>query len=323
MDVTFHMLALDVLSGRPEPAGSAPDLVDAYEVWGYRLNPGAVAIIRYFDGGSAVACAAFIPDEITGDDRFARAVDRLIALRVPGSPAGTANGRLSDLELLDAVPAFERLGRALALDLARRGVETHPGLSGHPSDFTVGYLEALRTLDPAHSPDMGNSPVFAKIAGQLLSDQARLRWTLARARAHSEHIDVLVHVGYPAATVLVHFHGGAEPPDIAVYVPPIEDSGAHDEILADVRELIAVRALDGPDPLPQPADSRFRRLPQDRVVPQLQILLKQIDAGEGCMHDFPPAADAGARPDVHGDVDVDEPGDPEDDPGSRNRRTMH
>ena len=32
MDVTFHMLALDVLSGRPVPRGSAPDLEDFYEV---------------------------------------------------------------------------------------------------------------------------------------------------------------------------------------------------------------------------------------------------------------------------------------------------
>jgi hypothetical protein len=286
MDVTFHMLALDVLSGRPEPAGSAPDLVDSYEVWGYRHHLGAVAIIRSFDAGAAIACGAFMPDEVASDARFAQAVDRLVELRIPGASFPSATGRLSDLELLDTIPAFERIARALALDLGRKGLETHPALSGKPSEYTLGYLETLRLFDPSHVDDEGNSPLFEAMADALLEDPEGLRWTGARERSGEERIEVLVHATYPAATLLAHFRGPGEPPAVAAYLPPLDDDVAHDRIIDDVRGLLAARAFDSPAPLPLPANGAFRRLGHDRALAQLESILEDISSGDGCMHDF-------------------------------------
>jgi len=310
MDVTFHMLALDVLSGRPEPHGSAPNLVDSYEVWGYRHHPNAVAIIRSFDGGAAVACAAFIPHELIADERFPRAVERLMELRVPGASFKSSMGNLSDLELLETIPAFERIARALALDLERKGLETHPGLTGTPSDVTLGYLETLRMLDPFDEGEEGNPPLFEGMASKFLGEPERLRWTGARERANDERMEVLVHVANPAATVLVHFRSPSDPPTVAAYLPALDDETAHDRIVDDVRAMITARALTGAAPAPLPSNGQFRRLGPDRALAQLEAILDDIEGGEGCMHDFVPGPDPSAP-------------DPDKDSAEGARRMMH
>jgi hypothetical protein len=312
MDVTFHMLALDVLSGRPEPAGSAPSLVDSYEVWGYRHHPAAVAIIRSFDAGAAVACGAFMPDDVAADERFAHAVDRLVELRIPAAAVVAGAGRLSDLELLDAVPAFQRIAHALALDLARKGVETHPAMNGSPSDYTLDYLETLRFLDPSRVADEGNSPLFEAMADALLEDPDGLRWTGARERLGEERIEVMVHASYPAATLLAHFRASGEPPAIAAYLPPLDDDAIHDRIIDDIRGLVVARALGTATPLPLPVGGAFRRLGHDRALAQLESILEDIGGGDGCMHDFP------FGPETEGPAE-----DPESDPTDGTRRMMH
>ncbi len=286
MEVTFHMLALDVLSGRPEPSGSAPDLVDSYEVWGYRHHANAVAIIRSFDGGDAVACAAFLPDEIATDERFAGAVERLLELRVPGISFQSSTGKLSDLELLGTVGAFERIARALALDTDRRGVETHRRLVGKPSDLTLSYLGTLRTLDPSAEYEEDTSPLFEAMAQNLIDEPERLRWSGARERTKSERMEVLVHVANPAATVLVHFGLSSDPPAVAAYLPPLDDEALHDRIVDDVRAMIAARGLAGESPAPLPSDGKFRRLGNDRALAQLEAVLDDIENAEGCVHNF-------------------------------------
>jgi hypothetical protein len=310
MDVTFHMLALDVLSGRPEPRGSAPDLVDSFEVWAYRHNPDAVAIIRSFDAGAAVAYGAFMPNEIATDERFARAVERLVKLRVPGAAVKSSTGKLSDLELLETVPAFERIARALALDSERKGLETRPGLTGTPSDVTLGYLETLRMLDPFDGDEEGNSPLFEVMAGKLLEEPERLRWTGARERANDERMEVLVHAANPAATVLVHFRSPSDLPAVAAYLPPLENSTAHDRIVDDVHAMITARALAVGPPTPLASTGQFRRLGHDRALAQIAAILDDIKSGEGCMHDFAPGPDPGAP-------------DPDDDSSEGGRRMMH
>jgi hypothetical protein len=301
MDVTFHMLALDVLSGRPEPRGSAPDLVDSYEVWGYRHHANAVAIIRSFEAGAAVACAAFMPDGVAADDRFARAVERLVELRVPGAAPKSSAGKISDLELLDTVPAFERIARALALDIERKGLEIHPVLLGTPSDLTLGYLETLRLLDPFDEDDEGTSPLFEAMATNFREESERLRWSGARERAQSERMEVLVHVANPAATVLVHFGLPSDPPTVAAYLPPFDDDSSHDRIVDDVRAMIAARGLDGETPAPLPSNGPFRRLGNERALAQLESILDDIAGGDGCVHEFVLGPDASAS-----DPDTDE-----------------
>jgi hypothetical protein len=286
MDVTFHMLALDVLSGRPEPRGSTPDLVDSYEVWGYRHHANAVAIIRSFEAGAAVACAAFMPDEVATDGRFARAVERLVELRVPGTSGKSSTGKLSDLELLDTIPAFERIARALALDIERKGLETQPGLVGTPGDLTLGYLETLRLLDPFDDGDEGTSPLFEAMATNFLEEPERLRWSGAREQARAERMEVLVHVANPAVTVLVHFGLPADPPTVAAYLPPLDDDAAHDRVVDDVRAMIAARGLAEKAPAPLPSNGQFRRLGNDRSLAQLEAILDDVEAGDGCTHEF-------------------------------------
>jgi hypothetical protein len=286
MDVTFHMLALDVLSGRPEPSGSAPDLVDAYEVWGYRHHPNAVAIIRSFDAGGAIACAAFSPNDVADDNRFSGAVQRLVELRVPGALKLPQQGQLSDLELLDTVPAFERLARGLALHLERRGLESHLGMAGSPSDRSLGYLETLRMLDPFEEGEEGTSPVFEAMAVNFLEEPERLRWSGARENAKTERMEILVHVANPAVTVLVHFGLPSDPPTVAAYLPPFDDDSSHDRTLDDVRAMIAERGLAGGTRAPLPNNGQFRRLGNDRAIAQLEATLEDIEGGQGCMHDF-------------------------------------
>jgi hypothetical protein len=310
MDVTFHMLALDVLSGRPEPRGSAPDLVDSYEVWAYRHHPDAVAIIRSFDAGAAVACGAFMPNEVATDERFARAVERLVELRVPGAAVRSSTGKLSDLELLETVPAFERIARALALDVERKGLETHPGLIGTPSDVTLGYLETLRILDPFDGDGEGNSPLFEELADKFLKEPERLRWTGARERANDERMEVLVHAANPAATVLVHFRSPSDLPTVAAYLPPLDDNIAHDGIIDDVHAMITARALAVGAPAPLASTGRFRRLGHDRALAQIEAILDDIKSGEGCMHDFAPGPEPSAP-------------DPDNDSSEGARRMMH
>ena len=310
MDVTFHMLALDVLSGRPEARGSAPDLVDSYEVWGYRHHASAVAIIRSFEAGAAVACAAFMPAEIATDERFARAVERLVELRVPGAAPKSLAGRLSDLELLDTVAAFERIARALALDIERKGTETHPVMLGTPSDITLGYLETLRLLDPFDEDEAGTSPLFEAMAVNFLEEPERLRWSGARERAKSERMEVLVHVANPAATVLVHFGLPSDPPSVAAYVPPLDDDSAHDRIVDDVRAMIAARGLAGESPASLPSNGQFRRLGNDRALAQLESILDDIEGGDGCVHEFV----VGPGPSAP---------DPDTDEGASSRPTTH
>lgn len=295
MDVTFHMLALDVLSGRPEPRGSVPDLVDAYEVWGYRHHPSAVVIIRSFDAGAAIACAAFGPDAVTCDERFTGAVQRLVELRIPGALITPLVGKLSDLELLDTIPAFERIARALALHLERKGLESHLGIGGNPSDLSLGYLETLRLLDPFDEDhdEEGSSPIFEAMAENFLEEPGRLRWTGARERAKSERMEVLVHVAFPAATVLVHFGLPPDPPTVAAYLPPLDDEVSHDRIIDDVRAMIRARSLAGGTPAPLPNNGQFRRLGNDRAVAQLEAILDDIEGGDG-MH---ARLRAGAGPD--------------------------
>jgi len=286
MDVTFHMLALDVLSGRPEPRGSAPDLVDSYEVWGYRHHANAVAIIRSFEGGAAVACAAFMPNEVATDERFARAVERLVEMRIPGASPKPSAGKLSDLELLDIVPAFERIARALALDTEEKGIEAHLALMGTPADLTLGYLETLRLLNPYDGDEEGTSPLFEAMAANFLEEPERLRWSGARERAKSERMEVLVHVANPAATVLVHFGLPSDPPTVAAYIPPLDDETLHDRILDDVRAMVTARDFAGTSPAPLPSNGQFRRLGNDRALAQLEAILDDIERGEGCVHDF-------------------------------------
>lgn len=286
MDVTFHMLALDVLSGRPEPRGSAPDLVDAYEVWGYRHDANAVAIIRSFEGGAAVACAAFMPNEVATDERFARAVERLVELRMPGTSPKPLAGKLSDLQLLDIVPAFERVARALALDTEEKGFEAHLALMGTPSDLTLGYLETLRLLNPYDGDEEGSSPLFEAMATNFLEEPERLRWSGARERAKSERMEVLVHVANPAATVLVHFGLPSDQPTVAAYVPPLDDETLHDRIIDDVRAMITARGFSGESPAPLPSNGQFRRLGNDRAAAQLEAILDDVERGNGCVHDF-------------------------------------
>jgi hypothetical protein len=310
MDVTFHMLALDVLSGRPEPRGSAPNQVDSYEVWAYRHHPSAVAIIRSYDAGAAMACAAFMPDELATDGRFARAVERLVELRGPGVSIQSSTGKLSDLELLDIVPAFERIARALAWDIEQRGLETHPGLAGTPSDVTLRYLEALRMLDPFDEDEERNSPLFEAMAENFLEEPDRLRWTGARERAKSERMEVLVHVANPAVTVLVHFGLPSDPPTVAAYLPPLDDETSHDRLVDDVRAMITARGFTGAAPAPLPSNGQFRRLGNDRALAQLEAILDDIERGDGCMHDFVTGQDAGAP-------------DPDKDSSDGTRKTTH
>jgi hypothetical protein len=304
------MLALDVLSGRPEPRGSAPDLVDSYEVWGYRHHVNAVAIIRSFEAGAAVACAAFMPDEVATDARFAQAVERLVQLRVPGAAPTSSTGKLSDLELLDTVPAFERIARALALGIERKGLEAHPVLFGTPSDLTLGYLETLRLLDPSGEDEEGTSPLFEAMATNFLEEPERLRWSGARERAKSERMEVLVHVANPAATVLVHFGLPSDPPTVVAYLPPFDDETSHDRIVDDVRAMITARGFAGATPTPLPSNGQFRRLGNDRALAQLESILDEIEGGNGCVHEFVMGPDPSAP-------------DPDTDEAARSPRLTH
>lgn len=291
--VGFRLLALDALSGRPAARGSAPALDDTYELWRYRHAPHALLVLRGYESGAVIAAAALVPRVAAGavaldEARFEGAVQRLLALRVPGLTPASGAGLLSDLELLDGVVAFEALGRGL-WSLAREEATDRPiGLYGEPSADTLDELDTWRLVEGG-ADDLADGEAetdFEYLAARLLEAPERLQWTGARERTRAERYEVLVHSAEPDLTVLLYFPPDALPPEVAVFLPNLDDDARHEELLTDVETLLTERALAGPAPKPLPPQGRFRRLGPARALDQVDFACEALENGEGCAHAY-------------------------------------
>ena len=274
---SFRALALDVLSGVPQPHGSAPDLPDSYEVWSFRHDATATVVLRLFDDGRAALLGAIAPDDDAFDaGRFFGAAYRLLASRMPDVVQGGLEGRLSDLEPLGVAAAMERLGRALGLEHTADVRELTTNLLGEASAETLAAYEEIRLLDPR--AEEGAASRFAGIAGEVVELGGDALWTHRKERAGAPRIEVLEHRDHPGALLLVDFGEAADPVEVAGYVPG--DAPALDGFVADARRLLEQRAIfDAPRPLPE--GGPFRRVANSRAVHAVETALDALDAGTG------------------------------------------
>lgn len=275
---SFRALALDLLSGVPLPHGSAPDLVDSYEVWAYRHEPLATVLLRFFDGGRAVVLGAIAPDVETFDaGRFFAAAYQLLATKAPAAIEGATEGRLSDLEPLDVAAAMARLGRALGLEHTADVHELTTDLLGEASPETLDAFEDIRLLDPRAQSSA--AALFAAIAGDVVEVGGDVLWTRRKERADEPRIEVLEHREHARALLLIDWGAGDEPVEVAAYLPgpPREPSA----FAADVRQLLAARQVFSAEPQPLLDGGTFRRVPNSQAVFAVESALESLEAGEG------------------------------------------
>lgn len=274
---SFRALALDVLSGVPQPHGSAPDLVDSYEVWAYRHEPLATVVLRFFDGGRAVVLGAVAPNEESFDaGRFFAAAYQLLSVKAPSAIEGTAEGRLSDLEPLGVAGAMERLGRALGLEHTDDVHELTTDLLGEAGDETLDAFEEIRLLDPRALSSASAS--FAAIASDVVEVGGDVLWTRKKEREHEPRIEVLEHREHPRALLLIDWGLPEQPVEVVGYLPgpPREPSA----FAADVRRLLVARAI-FVDPRPLAEGMAFRRVPNSQAVFAVESALESLESGEG------------------------------------------
>jgi hypothetical protein len=275
---SFRALALDVLSGVPLPHGSAPDLVDSYEVWAYRHEPLATVLLRFFDGGRAVVLGAIAPDVETFDaGRFFAAAYQLLAAKAPSAIEGATEGRLSDLEPLDVAAGMARLGRALGLEHTADVHELTTDLLGESSPETLDAYEEIRLLDPRAQSSAAS--LFAAIATDVVEVGGDVLWTRRKERADEPRIEVLEHRDHPRALLLIDWGAADEPVEVAAYLPgpPREPSA----FAADVRKLLAARQVHSEDPQPLADGGAFRRVPNSQAVFAVESALESLESGEG------------------------------------------
>jgi hypothetical protein len=274
---TFRALALDILAGVPRPHGSAPELVDSFEVWAYRHDPIATVVLRYFDGGRATVLGALAPDDDAFDaGRFFAAAYQLLATKAPQTIDGATEGRLSDLEPLGTAAAMERLGRALGHEHTADIRELTTDLLGEASQETQDAYEEVRLLDP-RAPASA-SQLFDAIARDVVDVGGDVLWTKRKEREGLPRIEVLQHVSHPRALLLIDFGGSEDPVEIAAYVPGAPGTG--DAFAAAVRELVESRDLHGA-PRPLPDLGPFRRVPNPQAVFAVESALDALEGGEG------------------------------------------
>jgi hypothetical protein len=275
---SFRALALDVLSGVPLPHGSAPDLVDSFEVWAYRHDSLATVVLRFFDGGRAVVLGAIAPDVETFDaGRFFAAAYQLLATKAPAAIDGTTEGRLSDLEPLGVAAAMERLGGALGLEHTADVHELATDLLGEASAETLDAFEELRLLDPRAQPSAAT--LFAAIAGDVVEVGGEVLWTRRKERAGEPRIEVLEHRDHARALLLIDWGAADQPVEAAAYLPgPPREPSAY---AADVRRLLAARRIHSAEPLPLADGDAFRRVPNSQAVFAVESALDSLEGGEG------------------------------------------
>ena len=275
---SFRALALDVLSGVPLPHGSAPDLLDSYEVWAYRHEPVATVVLRHFDGGRAVVLGAIAPDVETLDaGRFFAAAYQLLATKAPAAIEGATEGRLSDLEPLGVAAGMERLGRALGLEHTADVHELTTDLLGEASPETLDAFEEIRLLDPRAQASA--SALFAAIAGDVVEVGGDVLWTKKKERAGEPRIEVLEHRDHARALLLLDWGPSDRPVEVAAYVPgpPREPSA----FAAEVQRLLAARAVFSAEPRPLGDGGAFRRVPNSQAVFAVESALESLESGEG------------------------------------------
>ncbi len=275
---SFRALALDVLSGVPLPHGSAPDLVDSYEVWAYRHEPLATVVLRFFDGGRAVVLGAIAPDVETFEaGRFFAAAYQLLATKAPAAIEGATEGRLSDLEPLDVAAGMARLGSAVGLEHTADVHELTTDLLGEASPETLDAFEEIRLLDPRAQSSA--AALFAAIAGDVVEVGGDVLWTRRKERVGEPRIEVLEHRDHPRALLLIDWGAGDEPVEIAAYLPgpPREPSA----FAADARKLLAARQVFSAEPQPLADGGAFRRVPNSQAVFAVESALESLESGEG------------------------------------------
>ncbi len=283
---SFHTLALGILSGRWPQAGSAPGLMDTYEVWRYRHEPVATVIVAHFDDGAVLAGAAFAPGDMADSARFRGALEALVAAKTHSKPGGDGpRGQLSDLELLSLPAAFEQIGRALGVQALQNADPIETLLVGSPSENLLDELSYIAewseipTMDP-------EATLFAEIAQDLLEEGGEVRWTRARERTGAPRIEVLQHHAVSGPTILIEFPGqdSGEGATVSTFMPASLTEEQHRLHLEELDRLIEQRALEGEHPRPLVEGGPFSQIGHGKAAERLREAIEALEVGQGCSH---------------------------------------
>jgi hypothetical protein len=283
--VSWRALALDVLSGIPQPKALGSVTQNSYEVWAYRHDPASSVILRFFENEQAWSAAACRPAILEESPTFELALDQLFQTRVGGLQGPNTQAAIdADFEQLGIAEAMALLGRGLGLFTESGGIVYEPGLFGEARLETLSRIKVIRAVEGLGTADPGLSE-FETTAGTLLDTQvpqAQLLWTKIREAQRLERVEVLKHRTYPGL-ILVHLNPAA-PLAVSAFLPT-QAGDQSPKILPAleqaIQDLVSTRKLLTPDPQPMPDIGPFVRIKDSEVRASLEEALQLLDEDAG------------------------------------------
>jgi len=294
--VAFHMLALDILSGIPQPQDPTAVIAaaDVYALYEMLDEPTVLLAARWFENGQVCALA------FGGGFEFRKQAPARWKALVEPFMRDFLGGALAGVRPLEADEGFARLSAALR-EYARPGKEFHGPtipLMGEPSPVTrarLRLLEALMMNESVRFVSEGESlPArefdeeearFGVLVEAVLCSSPPMLWTRDLERTRAARLEVLVTPAYPGITVLVQIGQNDEDGAVLAYVNPMNDS-EHEKVLALVKKLARDRAIGSNAPKPLSRSTVWRRLRGARAWDRVRDTWDEIGRGrlEGCVH---------------------------------------
>jgi hypothetical protein len=282
--LSYRALALDALSGVPSPSDDESMPHDAFEVWA-KEGSDQTAILRFFDAGSAMAYAAYLPD---GGDPATEATEiaRILQARERLSPPEHERPVApNDWVPLRMPVALERLGRTLGLIQLEQGLTVEAEMIGAGDEAVWKEYFRVYYLDPAVRPDDDDAPEDAddeqrqvgcleelsELVGELVRTPEVL-WSPEKDSSGEWRVEILRHRSYRDLIVLCGLSGeGSE--HAAISHLPAAGLLTEDEVtqaLQDLRAMIDDRGIFSDRPRPLAADCPFEHVPANEVQPLLE-----------------------------------------------------
>jgi hypothetical protein len=278
------MLALDVLSGVPAyKYGSGQDLNDYYEAFGSELDLSAIAILRFFEKGAAVAVALHVDQALWQPDELSTTFAPLFDASIDSGEAPP----LPNLVRLTREQTFQRLAAALGQLVNNEDPVGELAMRGNAGPQTLNHLDALRLLDKdARREEVaaGHEELFAEMGAMLLVNFDRLAWSVSRELQGAERMEILTHVDSADAVVLIYFMPRIRSICALTYISAYKSGAIHNHILSDVHGMLEARALSSSTPLPLPENSPFVRMNKQQTLFQLPETFDALENQEGCVH---------------------------------------
>jgi hypothetical protein len=301
--VAFHMLALDILSGIPQPQDPSAVIpsADVYALYEMLEEPTVILAARWFENGQVCALA------FGGGFEFEKQAPGRWAVLVRPFMQDFLSGALHGVRLLEPQEGFARLSAALH-EYARPDEEFHAPtvpLMGEANPATLARLRLLEALmmneagrfvpeadGPAQREIDEDEVDFGELVELALYASPPLLWTQALERARAARIEVLVTSAYPGVTVLIQIDQDDEDGEVLVHMTPLV-AVEHKKALALVEDLARDRAIGSAAPKPLSKSGPWRRLRGNNALERVRATWDWIEKGkhEGCVHRILAGAD--------------------------------